>query len=106
GGPDRKSTATAHDLLHTAPKVGTRYACSAGESRVPEESAHLQNALSIDFRVIPGGEHRLVAGAFALGDQSSAQPPDRWVKPEQGFDQHVHGRSEVVPSPVMTEFMG
>ena len=48
----------------------------------------------------------LVAGAFALGFEARAEPPNDGVEPEDGFDEHVQGCGEVVAAADVGDLVG
>lgn len=50
-------------------------------------------------------DYVLVAGAFPFIDQATADPPDKRMEPENGFNEHVEGGGEIVAAADMTEFV-
>jgi hypothetical protein len=67
--------------------------------------AHAENRLGIELRRRCRAQHGLVAGPFALVDQTGPDPPDHRVKPEDRFDSHVHRGREVVLPPDVAQLM-
>src|SRR6185312_10299195 len=95
----------AHDLLDTCFEVRSGHSRYTRQGRLQIQIADSENAFRIILRRIPETDYFFVAGSFALCDQPRAQPPDNRIKPEQGFDGHVHRSSQIVATPNVTELM-
>jgi hypothetical protein len=44
-------------------------------------------------------DHVFIAGTLALVEQPGANPPNKRMKPEDRFDDHVETRQEIVAAP-------
>ena len=47
-----------------------------------------------------------IAAALAFFNDARTNPPDQWMKPENGFDQHVQYGNEIVAAAHMTKLVG
>ena len=67
-----------------------------GSGDSTQNFAYFQNALGINAPLAPRIHHRFVASALAILNQPPANPPDKRMKPEQRFDQHMQHRAQIV----------
>lgn len=51
-------------------------------------------------------QNLFIAGALASFDESSLDPPDQGMKPENRFDNHVNRRNQNIAPPYMAQLMG
>ncbi len=95
----------SHNVSNPFLEVGASNSGYEVQWRSHAEFANLQNTLGVDLAIAPHFQHLFVAGAFALLQQTRSQPPNHWVKPEDGFNHHVSGGGQIVSTTYVAKFM-
>ena len=97
--------AAGQNHLDSLFQIRSRHSGDASQWRFQVALANVENPFGIFVGRIADAQDFFVAGSLTLVHQVRADPPYQWMKPEQGFHNHMDRRRQVVTPANMTELV-